>query len=64
MCKEIDERDLRIEHFSYAVEKSPTMMKITHLPTGCSVQGEGTSHVKLRQILLKQLVDEIKSIRK
>lgn len=55
----MDERDLVFD--SYTNSSSEVRMRITHIPTGLSVNGQTTkSRYKLREQLLKELEIQVK----
>jgi protein subunit release factor A len=53
----MNEKDLRIDTFT---SSSPLVrMRITHVPTGLSVLGEGDSKSGLRRKLMKELAEKV-----
>jgi hypothetical protein len=50
----INERDIRIEIFTSGIQ-TPIYMRITHLLTGKSVEGTGSSKLKLKKELFERL---------
>jgi protein subunit release factor A len=53
----MNEKDLRIDTFT---NSSPLVrMRITHVPTGISVLGEGDSKSGLRRKLMKELTEKV-----
>jgi hypothetical protein len=57
----IDETDLRIDTFYQFKYNGNVFMKITHMPSGLSVQGENISLIGLKNILLIQLEYKLKN---
>lgn len=59
---ELDEREVRVEVFTNA---SPIVrMRLLHLPTGYSVDGESESRVRLKAALMKALAEVLGQINK
>jgi len=55
----MNETDLRIDTFTNYGSHQPQPMKITHLPSGLSVQGSDISLIRLKKRLMKELEEKI-----
>lgn len=57
----LEAKDVRMDIFTSGVN-CPIIMKLTHIPTGCVVQKEGTSRHLLRKELCQELTQKVKNV--